>query len=93
MHNAKVRNEGVIHVLPEEGGGVKGIKGDSIRPATDTVVLAIATHKCDLLSGFGGSTALTGPVVTFWVLFHRCEERAEDMYRRLWFGWHAGRRI
>ena len=93
MHNPKVRNDGIIHVLPEEGGGVEGIKGNSIRPATDPVVLAIARQKYDLLYGVGGFTALIDPVVTFWVLFHRYEERVEDMYRRLWFGWHVGRRI
>lgn len=34
MHNSKVGYEGVVHVLPEEGRRVKGVKGDSIRPRT-----------------------------------------------------------
>ncbi len=53
MHNAKVGNEGVIHMLPKEGAGVEGVEGDSIGSAMNTVVSAVATRRYDLLNGAG----------------------------------------
>lgn len=88
MHDAKVGNERIIHVLPEQGSGVEGVEGDSIGPAMDTAVSAVRP----VIQSWGEVTALADPIVTSWVLFHRCEERAEGMSRRLSFGWHAGRR-
>lgn len=54
MHDSKVGDQGVVHVLPEEGGGVEGVKGDSIRPAMKTPWSAVATHEKVLSYGLGG---------------------------------------
>lgn len=45
MHDSEVRDERVVHVLPEERGGVEGVEGDSVGPVVCESKLAFATHR------------------------------------------------
>lgn len=85
MHDSKVGDQRVVHVLPEEGIGVEGVEGDSVGPAVGIAMSAVAMKEDVCRTELGDFTALADQAVTFWVLSHRYEERVKDMFRRLSF--------
>ena len=85
MHDSKMRDQGVVHVLPKEGCRIEGVKRDSIRPAMRMPCQQSQGIQTSCCTDLGGHTASLDPVVTSWVTLHRYEERVADMFRRLWF--------
>ena len=65
MHDTKVGDQRVVHVLPEERGGVERVEGDSVGPAVCVALSVVGRNEEDVRhTELGDFTALTDQAVT-----------------------------
>jgi hypothetical protein len=84
-----VREDGVVHVLKEEGGGVQGVEGYAVW----SVVVELVTGAFEGSSVEAGRTALRDLVAPSSAVSLRCMARDLGTLRGLWRGWRVGRWI